>query len=163
MSSRITRWKEKITIITMQCNKRYSRGQKESAFKEVQNPCEHERMRSGGENGTVPVWRGHTSSRLFNLPTRECLSSVAQSCPTLFDPMNRSMPGLPVHHQLLEFTQLMPIESMMSSSHLIVCHPLLLLPSIFPSIGVFSNESALWIRWPKYWSFSSASVLPMII
>ena len=50
--------------------------------------------------------------------------------------------------------KLMPIESVMSSSHLILCHPLLLLPSIFPSIRVFSNESALHIRWPKYWSFS---------
>ena len=68
-------------------------------------------------------------------------SSVAQSCPTLCNPMNRSMPGLPVHHQLPESTQ----------THV---HPLLLLPSIFPSIRVFSNESALHIRWPKYWSFS---------
>ena len=50
--------------------------------------------------------------------------------------------------------KLMSIESVMPSSHLILCHPLLLLPSIFPSIGVFSNESALRIRWPKYWSFS---------
>ena len=50
--------------------------------------------------------------------------------------------------------KLMPTESVMPSNHLILCHPLLLLPSIFPSIGVFSNESALRIRWPKYWSFS---------
>ena len=64
--------------------------------------------------------------------------------------MNRSTPGLPVHHQLLEFPKLMSIES---SNHLILCCPLLL-PSIFPSIRVFSNESALRIRWPKYWSFS---------
>ena len=68
--------------------------------------------------------------------------------------MNRSMPGLPVHHQLPEFTHIMPIESVMPSSHLIICHPLLLLPSIFPNIRVFSNESALRIRWPKDWSFS---------
>ena len=67
--------------------------------------------------------------------------------------MNRSTPGLPVHHQLPEFTQLMSIESVMPSNHLILCHPLLL-PSVFPSIRVFSNESALCIRWPKYWSFS---------
>ena len=51
--------------------------------------------------------------------------------------------------------KLMPIESMMPSNHLILCHPFLLLPSIFPSIRVFSNESALCNRWPKYWSFSS--------
>ena len=68
--------------------------------------------------------------------------------------MNRSTPGLPVHHQLLEFTQTHTIESVMPSNHLILCHPLLLSPSIFPSIKVFSNESALPIKWPKYWSFS---------
>ena len=81
-------------------------------------------------------------------------SSVAQSCPTLCHPMNRSTPGLPVHHQLPESIQIMSIESVMLSSHLILCRPLLLLPSIFPSIRVFSNESALHIRWPKYWRFS---------
>ncbi|CAM9949364.1 unnamed protein product [Rangifer tarandus platyrhynchus] len=64
--------------------------------------------------------------------------------------MDCSMPGLPVHHHLPELS----IESVMPSNHLILCHPLLLLPSIFPSIRVFSNESALCIRWPKYWSFS---------
>ena len=68
--------------------------------------------------------------------------------------MNRSMPGLSVHHQLREFTQLMSIESVMPSSHLIICRPLLLLPPIPPSIRVFSNESTLHMRWPKYWSFS---------
>ena len=78
-------------------------------------------------------------------------SSVAQSCPTLCNPMNCSTPGLPVHHQLPEFTQ---TESVMPSSHLILSHPLLLLPPIPPSIRVFSNESNLCMRWPKYWSFS---------
>ena len=68
--------------------------------------------------------------------------------------MNCSTSDLPVHHQFLEITQLMPIELVMSSNHLILCHPLLLLPSIFPSTRVFSNESLLCIRWPKYWSFS---------
>ena len=81
-------------------------------------------------------------------------SSVAQSCPTLCNPMNRSTQGLPVHHQLPKFTQLMSIESVMLSNHLILCRPLLLLPSIFPNIRVLSNESAPCIRWPKYWSFS---------
>ena len=125
-------------------------------------------------------------------------SSVAQSCLTLCKPMNHSMPGLPVRHQLLESTQtrlchftkisssvqllsrvrlfvtpwtathqasltitnswtllkLMSIESVMPSKHVILCRPLLFPPSIFPSIMIFSNESALRIRWRKYWSFS---------
>ena len=68
--------------------------------------------------------------------------------------MDYSTPGFPVHHQLPELAQLMSVESVMPSNHLILCHPLLLPPSIFPSIRVFSNESALLIRWPKYWSFS---------
>ena len=58
------------------------------------------------------------------------------------------------HHQLQELTQIMSIKSVMPSNHLISSHPVLLLPSIFPSIWVFSNESVLHIRWPKYWSFS---------
>ena len=87
-------------------------------------------------------------SRLFQF------SSVTQSCPTLCDPMDCSTPGLPVHHQIPEFTQFMSIESVMPSNHLFFCRPLLLLPSIFPSIRVFSNESVLRMRWPKYWSFS---------
>ena len=66
--------------------------------------------------------------------------------------MNRSTPDLPVHHQRSEFTKLMSIESVMPSNHLILCRHLLL-PSIFPRIRVFSNESALHIRWPKFWSF----------
>ena len=86
-------------------------------------------------------------------------SSVAQSCPTLCDPMNRSTPGLPVHHQLLEFTQTRIHRSVMPSSHLILCCPLLLLPPIPPSIRVFSSESTLRTRWPKYWSFSF-SIIP---
>ena len=69
-------------------------------------------------------------------------------------PMNRSTPGLPIHHQLPDLLKLMPIKSVMPSSHLILCHTLLLLPSIFPSIRVFFNESTLCIKWPKYWSFS---------
>ena len=81
-------------------------------------------------------------------------SSVAQSCPTLCNPMNCSMPGLPVHHQLPESTQTHVHHLVIPSSHLILPHPLLLLPLIFPSIRVFSDESALCIRWPKYWSFS---------
>ena len=73
--------------------------------------------------------------------------------------MNCSTPGLPVHHQLPEFTQTTFIELVMPSSHLILGRPLLLLPPIPPSFRVFSNESALRIRWPKYWSFS-LSIIP---
>ena len=68
--------------------------------------------------------------------------------------MNRSTPGLPVHHKLPESTQPISNELVMPSSHLILCHPLLLLPSVFPSVRVFSSESTLCLRWPEYWSFS---------
>ena len=68
--------------------------------------------------------------------------------------MNRSTPGLPVNHQLLESSQIMSIESVMPSNHLISCCPLPLPPSIFPIIRVFSSESVLRIRCPQYWSFS---------
>ena len=79
---------------------------------------------------------------------------MTQLCPALCNPMNCSMSGLPVLHQLPELAQLMSIESVMPFNHLILCCPRLLLSSIFPSIRGFSNESALLIRWPKYWSFS---------
>ena len=80
-------------------------------------------------------------------------SSVAQSCPTLCDPMNCSTLGLPVHHQLQGSLKLTSIESVMTSSHLILCCTLLLLPPLPPSIRIFSKESTLHMRWPKYWSF----------
>ena len=86
-------------------------------------------------------------------------SSVAQSCPTLCDPMNCSSPGLPVHHQLPELTQTHVHRVCDAIQHLILCRPLLLLPPIHPSIRVFSSESTLHMRWPKYWSFSF-SVIP---
>ena len=86
-------------------------------------------------------------------------SSVSQSCPTLCDPMNRSTPGLPVHHQLPEFTQthIHRVSDAIQPSHPLAS--LLLLPSIPPSIRLFSNESTLRMRWPKYWSFSF-SIIP---
>ena len=83
-----------------------------------------------------------------------CCFSVTKSCLTLWDPMNCSMPGSSVLHYSLEFAQIMFIELVMLSNHLTLCHPLLLLPSIFPSIRVFSNELALPMRWPEYWSFN---------
>ena len=80
--------------------------------------------------------------------------SVTQSPLTLCDPMDCWRPGFPVLHHLPEFAQLMSIESVMLSNHLSLCHHLLFLSSVFPSIRVFSNELAVCIRWPKYWSFS---------
>ena len=81
------------------------------------------------------------------------VSSVAQSCPTLCNPMNGSTPGLLSITNSRSLLKLMSIESVMASNHCTLCYPLLL-PSIFPSIRVFSNESTLPMRWPKYWSFS---------
>ena len=85
-------------------------------------------------------------------------SSVTQSCPTLCDPMNPSTPGLPVHHQLPEFTQthIHRVSDAIQPSHPLSSPS----PAPNPSqIGVFSNESTLCIRWPKYWSFSF-SIIP---
>ena len=95
-----------------------------------------------------PQWRVHYLMHVVQF------SSVAQSCPILCDPMNCSTPGLPVHHQLPELAQTHVHWVDDAISHLILCCPLLLPPSIFPSIRVFSKGSALHIKWPKYWSFS---------
>ena len=80
-------------------------------------------------------------------------SSVSHSWLTLCHPMDCSTPGLPITDSR-SLLKLMSIESVMPSNHLILCHPLLLLPSIFPSIRIFSSESVLSIRWPTYQSFS---------
>ena len=94
------------------------------------------------------------------LPFPPCCCSVATLCPILCpihcDAVDCSTPGLPVHHQLPELapTHVHRAGDVIQPSHLLFLQPLLLLPSIFPSIRVFSNESALCIRWPKYWSFS---------
>ena len=86
--------------------------------------------------------------------SQDSVSSVAQSCPTLCNPMDYSTPGFPVHHQLLEPTQT-HVHCVGDAIQLpVLCCPLFLLSSIFPSIRVFSDESALRIRWPKYWNFS---------
>ena len=91
-------------------------------------------------NRTVVLWSSVQFSR----------SIVSES----LRPHDCSTPGLPFHHQLPEFTQTHVHQSVMPSNHLILCHPLFLLPPNRPSIRVFSNESALRMRWPKYWSFS---------
>ena len=98
----------------------------------------------------LPFW----NSKMPYVFRSDQIRSVAQLCPTLCDPMNHSTPGLPVHYQLPT-----SIESVMPSSHLILCCPLIPLPPIPPSIRVFSNESTLHMRWPKYWSFSF-SIIP---
>ena len=85
---------------------------------------------------------------------KDQFSSVAQSCPTLCNPMNHSTPGLLSITNSWSSLKPMSIKSVMSSSHLILCRPLLLMPPIPPSIRVFSSESTLRMRWPKYWSFS---------
>ena len=101
--------------------------------------------------------KGHQTKRSVTSATYcwiSSVSSVAQSCLILCDPMDCSTPGLPVHHQLHSLLKLMSIESVMPSNHLIHCCPLLLLPSTIPSIRVFSSESVLRIRRSRYWTFS---------
>ena len=101
---------------------------------------------------TVNLWR------VFISLVSVQFSSVAQSCPALCDPMNHSTPGLPITNSRSSL-RLTSIKSVMLSSHLILCRPLVLLLPIPPSIRVFSSESILCIRWPKYWSFS-VSIIP---
>ena len=93
----------------------------------------------------------------YHSPITEAAAAVAKSlqlCPTLCDPTDCSTPGFPVHHQLLELAQNHVHRVSDAIYHLIFCCPLLLLPSIFPSISIFSNESVLRIRWLKYWTFT---------
>ena len=87
-------------------------------------------------------------------PSSPFSSVQAQSCPTLYDPMNRSIQASLFITNSWSLLKLRSIESVMPLNHLILCHPPLLPSSIFPSIRVFSNESALHIRWPKYWNFN---------
>ena len=106
-----------------------------------------------------------------SLSSRSCLwvysrqgycCSVIKSCLTLCDPMDCSPPGFPVLYYLLEYAHVHWVGDAIQPPHLLL-PPLLLLPSVFPRIRVFAYESALCIRWPKYWSFSFGSVLPMNI
>ena len=99
------------------------------------------------------MYRFSFSFKVRSLRNNLQFSSVAQSCPTLCDPINCSTPGPLSITNSRSLPKLMSIESVIPSNHLI-CHSLLLLPSIFPSIWFCSNKSALCIRWPKYWSFS---------
>ena len=93
---------------------------------------------------------------------RDSCCSVTKSCPHLGNPIDCSTPGFPFLHHLLDLLNLMPIELVMPSTHLILCCPLLLMPSIFPSIRAFSNELSLHTSWPNYRSFNF-SISPMNI
>ena len=102
------------------------------------------------------MFQCHSPKSSRPLPLPHLSVQFTQSCPTLCDPIDSSRLVFPVHHQLPDWCllKLIPIESVMPSNHFIFFRPLLLPPSIFPSIKVFSNKSVLHIRWPKYWSFS---------
>ena len=99
-------------------------------------------------------------TRQLTFPPGAFVISLGSSIPFshchvwLCNPLDYSTPGFPVLHHLLELAQTHSTELVMSSNHLVLCHPLLLLPSIFPNIRVFSNESALHVRWLKYWSLN---------
>ena len=113
---------------------------------------ENGQLKKDCQSHTKSFWVYSRGNQLYIVGIQ--FSLVAQSCPTLCDPWTAA------HQASLSITNSwslpkpMSIELVIPSNHLILCHPLLLLPSIFPSIRVFSNESALRIRWPKYWSFS---------
>ena len=99
-------------------------------------------------------WRYNPACLLLLVSNCCHFRSVSQSCPALCNPMNCSTQASLSFTIFQSSLKLMSIELLMPSNYLILCHPLLLLLSIFPSIRVFSNESALDIKWPKYWSFS---------
>ena len=112
--------------------------------------------------GKIEGWRKRGWQKMEWLDSiTDMKVKVSQSCPTLCNPMDSSIPGFPVHHWSL--FKLMSIESVMPSNYLILYHPILLPPSIFPSIRVFSSESVLHIRCPNIGVSASSSVLPMNI
>ena len=109
-----------------------------------------------------PVCQLETTHILsINLQLYIIISSVTKSCLTLCNLLDCSMPDFPVLHHFVKLLKLMSIESVKPYNHLILCCPLLLPPSVIPSIRVFSNESVFHIRWPKYWSFSFRISPPM--
>ena len=125
-------------------------------LKATQRDLQREKHRNNFINRQLEfttVWiKFECSEYIFCLKNQ--FSSVAQSRPTLCDPMDCSMPGFCVLNNFRSLLKLMSIEAVMPSNYLILCRPLFLLPSILPSIQVFSKESLLRIRWPNNWSFS---------
>ena len=126
----------------------------------AQNQTHHHQRELWGKSVRVAkfvfrfsIWFSPLSVNSPRLPSVQ-FSSVAQSCPTLCDPMNRSTQASLCITNSWSSLKLICIESVMPSNHLIFCRPLLLLPPIPPSIRVFANESTVHMRWPKYWSFS---------
>ena len=107
-------------------------------------------MGRGQYQKTINIW----SQAKISVYLCFCGYSVIKWCLTLCNFKDYITPGSPVLHYHLELLRFMSTESVMLSNHLIICHPFLHLPSIFPSIRVFSSELALHSRWPKYWSFS---------
>ena len=122
------------------------------------NPKRTAAWRQGDEPGYIEVLQQGQKVWTSKRSVSQSVQSLSRV--PLWDPMDCSIPGLPVHHQVPEFTQTHVTESMMPPNYLILCHLLLLL-SIIPRIRVFSSESVLHIRWPKYWSFS-LSISPSI-
>ena len=109
----------------------------------------------------TPTWLSSITPFLAHTLTQHKeFSSVAQSCLILWTAAHQASLSLTNSQSLLK---LMSIESLMPSNHLILCHPLVHVPSVFPSIRVFSKESVRHIRWPKCWSFSFSTVFPINI
>ena len=122
------------------------------------DPCYYHWYWTNKQNDlSVSYGQCDTSSTVFCMVIFVVVAQLLL-CPTLCSPMVCSTPGSPVLHRLLEFAQIHVrwVDGCKSylSNHLILCCPLLLLPSVFPSTRVFSRELVLWIRWPKYWSFN---------
>ena len=103
---------------------------------------------------TIKLSEDKNGTLSWPMDWQRVLVVVQSLCLSLCNPMDCSKPGFPVFYYLQSLLKFMSIESVVPSNHLILCHPLLLLPLIFPRIRVFSNELALCLRWPKYWSFS---------
>ena len=109
---------------------------------------------------SISLWKHCHLQHILN--TVSCCCLIIKLCPTLRDPMDQSMPGPPVFHCLPELVKFMFVTLVTLSSHLVLCRPLLLLPSHFPNIKVFSRESSLLMRWPSRWMFLQAILITFL-